>query len=202
MPSAPPIVRPITGAQRPTTSDMRAPWISRESSSRPSPSVPSQCAAENAARRSSMSISVGLGSGRKSAKIATANTSTTQPIAAQNSGPSLRPRFGGCTWSPSSSVSSSVAMTNPGVEDGVEQIDDEVHDDEAGSDQKHHALEDYEVAGADRADQKPADSGQRQHRLDNDAAADQPADIDAGDRHQRQRRRVQSMHDQDARRRQ
>src|SRR5882672_10949296 len=196
MPSAPPMTRPITGAQRPTTSDMRAPWISRESSSRPSPSVPSQCAAENAARRSSMSISVGLGSGRKSAKIATANTSTIQPIAAQNSGPSLRPRFSGRAWSSSSSVSSSVAMANPGVEDGIEQIDDEVHDDETGGDQKHHALQDDEVAGADRADQKPADSGQREHRLDNDGAPDQPADINAGDGHQRQRRRLQRMHEQ------
>src|SRR5712675_1632178 len=202
MPSAPPTVSPMTGAQRPTISDIRAPWIRRANSSRPSPSVPSQCAAENGARRSSMSISVGLGSGRKSAKIATANTSTTQPIAAQNSGPSRRPRFAGCAWIPSSSVSSSVAMTNPGVENGVEQIDDEVHDDEAGSDQKHHALQDDEVARTDRTDQKPADSGQREHRLDNDGAADQPADIDAGDRHQRQRRRLQRMHEQDARRRQ
>src|SRR3954468_15953683 len=181
MPSAPPMTRPITGAQRPTTSDMRAPWISRESSSRPSPSVPSQCAAENAARRSSMSISVGLGSGRKSAKIATANTSTIQPIAAQNSGPSLRPRFSGRACSPSSSVSSSVAMTNPGIEDGVEQIDDEVHDDEAGSDQKHHALQDDEIARGNCADQQPADSRQREDCLDNESAADQPADIDSGD---------------------
>src|SRR5437868_10910364 len=101
-----------------------------------------------------MFISVELGSGRKSAKIATANTSTIQPIAAQNSGPSLRPRFSGRACSPSSSVSSSVAMTNPGVEDGVEQIDDDVHDDEAGGDQKHHALEDDEVARTDRTDQK------------------------------------------------
>src|SRR4051812_49318485 len=187
MPSAPPMTRPITGAQRPTTSDMRAPWISRESSSRPSPSVPSQCAAENAARRSSMSISVGLGSGRMSAKIATANTSTIQPIAAQNSGPNLRPRVAGCAWTSSSSVSSSVAMSDPGVEDSVEQIDDEVHDDEAGGDQKHHALQDDEVARRNRADQQPPDSRQREHRLDNDSATDQPADIDAGDRHQRQR---------------
>src|SRR5437899_13099357 len=181
MPSAPPMVRPITGAQRPTTSDMRAPWISRESSSRPSPSVPSQCAAENGARRSSMSISLGLGSGRKSAKIATANTSTIQPIAAQNSSPSLRPRFAGCAAIPSSSVSSSVAMADPGIENGVEQIDDEVPDDEAGGDQKHHALQDDEVARADCTDQKPADSRQRKDCLDDESTANQSADIDAGD---------------------
>src|SRR2546430_14916022 len=154
MPSAPPNTSPMMGAHSPTTSEIRAPWISRESSSRPSPSVPSQCAAENGARRSSMSISVELGSGRKSARIATANTSTTQPIAAQNSGPSLRPRFKGWARISSSSVSSSVAMADPGVEDGVEQIDDEVHDDEAGGDQKHHALEEDEGARRNRTDQK------------------------------------------------
>src|SRR5882672_1290641 len=199
MPSAPPMTRPITGAQRPTTSDMRAPWISRESSSRPSPSVPSQCAAENGARRSSMSISVGLGSGRKSAKIATANTSTIHPMAAQNSGPSLRPRFTGWARISSSSASSSVAMADPGVEDGVEQIDDEVHDHEARGDQKHHALQNDEIARRNRADQEPADSRQREDCLDNDSAADQPADIDSGDCHQCERRRLQRMHKQDAR---
>src|SRR5882757_11107002 len=198
MPSAPPTVSPMTGAQRPTISDIRAPWIRRANSSRPSPSVPSQCAAENGARRSSMSISVGLGSGRKSAKIATANTSTTQPIAAQNSGPSRRPRFAGCAWIPSSSVSSSVAMADPGVENGVEQIDDEVHDDEACGDQQHYALQDDEIARADRADQKPADSREGEHCFNDNSAADQAADIDAGDRHQRQRRRLQRMHEQDA----
>src|SRR5438094_281307 len=114
--------------------------------------------AQDGALRSSMSISVELGSGRKSAKIATANTSTTQPIAAQNSGPSLRPRFKGWARISSSSVSSSVAMADPGVEDGVEQIDDEVHDDEARGDQKHHALQDDEVASRNRADQQPPDS--------------------------------------------
>src|SRR3954451_3051945 len=137
-----------------------------------------------------MSISVGLGSGSMSAKIAAANTSTIQPIAAQNSRPSRRPRLAGCAWILSSSVSSSVAMTDPGVENGVEQIDDEVHDDEAGGDQQHHALQDDEVARRNRADQEPADPRQREYCLDNDGAADQAADIDAGDRHQCQRRRL------------
>ena len=45
-------------------------------------------------------------------------------------------------------------MADPGIEDGVEQIDDEVHDDEAGANQQHHALQDDEVAREDRADQQ------------------------------------------------
>ena len=63
----------------------------RASSSRPRPSVPSQCSmAEAGARRSSMSMSVGLGSGNTLANAAAAKTKIIQPIAAQNSGPSRR----------------------------------------------------------------------------------------------------------------
>src|SRR6185312_9023936 len=174
MPSAPPMVRPITGAQRPTTSDIRAPWISRASSSRPSPSVPSQCSTENGARRSSMSMSVGLGSGSTGAKIATTNMKIIQPIASQNSVPSRLPLRAGWLTASSATSSSSVAMANPGVENGVEQVDDEVHDDEAGANQQHHPLQDDEVAREDRADQQAADARQGKNRLDDDSAADQP----------------------------
>src|SRR2546426_5001551 len=158
----------------------------RDSSSRPRPSVPSQCSAENGARFSSMSMSVGLGSGSTGAKTATANMKIIQPIASQNSVPSRRPlRAGWATASPATS-SSSVAMANPGIENCVEQVDDEVHDDEARTDQQHDTLQDDEVAREDRADQQPADARESKNRLDDDGAADQPADIDAGNRHQRQ----------------
>src|SRR6476660_7251288 len=200
MPSAPPMTRPITGAQRPTTSDMRAPWISRESSSRPSPSVPSQCAAENGARRCSISMSVGLGSGSTVAKIATANTKIIQIIAAQNSMPSRRLLRTRAATASSARSSSSVAMADPRIEHGGEHVDDEVHDDEAGGDQQHDALQDDQVAREDRADQQPADAGKGKNRLDDDGAANQPTDIDAGDRHQSQRRGFERMHEQDARR--
>src|SRR5512144_3209681 len=130
----------------------------RDSSSRPRPSVPSQCSTENDARRSSMSMSVGLGSGRTVAKIATANMKIIQPIASQNSVPSRRPLRAGWVTASSAISSSSVAMANPGIENGVEQVDDEVHDDEAGTDQQHHSLQDDQVARQDRADQQPADA--------------------------------------------
>src|SRR5438445_2429329 len=146
MPSAPPSVSPMIGAQIPTTTEIRAPWITRDSSSRPRPSVPSQWSNENGARFSSMSMSVGLGSGSRSAYIATANAKIIQPIAIQNSGPSLRPRRGGATATSRSMLSSNVAMTDPWIENGVEHVDDEVQQHEAGTDQQHHALEDDEVA--------------------------------------------------------
>src|SRR6266404_9403610 len=131
-----------------------------------------------------MSISVGLGNGSTSANIATANTKVIQPIAIQNSMPSRRPRGAVTAVTSSSSESSSVAMTNPGVEDGVEQVDDEVDHHEAHGDQQHHALQDDEVAGTDRADQEPADPRQRKDGFDDDRAADQSPDIDSGDRNE------------------
>src|SRR5262245_61193007 len=102
-------------------------------------------------------MSVGLGNGSTVAKIATANTKVIQPIAAQNSMPSRRPFRAGWLTASSATSSSSVAMANPGIENGVEQIDDEVHDDEARANQQHHPLQDDQVAREDRADQQPAD---------------------------------------------
>src|SRR5258708_3510310 len=165
MPSAPPIATPITGAQRPTVSEIRAPWISRASSSRPRPSVPSQCSHDIGARRSSMSMSVGLGSGKTPASAAAARMKTVQPTAAQNSGPSRRVRPAVLTTSPSSMPSSSVAMADPRIENGIEHVDDEIHHHEAAGHEQHHALQNDEIAGVDGADQKPADPRQREDRL-------------------------------------
>src|SRR5450631_4684170 len=164
MPRAPPIVIPITGAQRPTMSEIRAPWISRASSSRPRPSVPSQCNADGMARRSSMSISVGL-KGNRPPNAAAAKTKPIQAIAAQNSGPGWRLRPIGATATSSSRPSSSVAMADPGIEDGVEQVDNEVHQHEAGGDEQHHPLQNDQIPCVDRADQKPADPRQCKNRF-------------------------------------
>ena len=75
-----------------------------------------------------MSMSVGLGNGNTPTSPAAANTRMIQAIAAQNSGPSRRVRLTGLTATSSSMLSSSVAITDPGVEDGVEHVDNEVHD--------------------------------------------------------------------------
>src|SRR5260370_15669675 len=181
MRSAPPIVIPITGAQRPTVSDIRAPYISRANSSRPRPSVPSQCRAEAGARRSSMSMSLGLGSGNSPANAAAANTNAIQAIAAQNSGPSRRVRRTGPTVTSSSRRSSSVAMTDPRIEDGVEHVYNKGHQHIAKGHEQHHALQDEEVACIDGAEQQPADPRQGKNRFDNHRTPDQAADVDAGD---------------------
>src|SRR5260370_37955867 len=134
-----------------------------------------------------MSMSVGLGSGSRLASAAAAKTKVIQAIAAQNSGPRRRVRLTGMTAASSPMLSSSVAMTDPGIEAGVEYVDDKIHQHEAGGDQQHHALQDDQVAGVDCADQQPADPRKRKNGFDDQRAADQAADVDAGDRHKAHR---------------
>src|SRR4029079_5012127 len=127
----------------------------------------------NGARRASMFIAAGSGIGSSVAKIATAKTKIIQTIAAQNRMPSRLPFGTGADTASSARSSSSVAMTDPGVEHGIEQVDDEIHNDEARSHQQHPPLQDDEIAGEDRADQEPADTGKCEDRLDDQRAADQ-----------------------------
>src|SRR3954451_7586790 len=181
------MLMPMIGAQRPTVSDVRAPYTSRASSSRPRPSVPSQCERLGLARRSSMSMSSGPCGSSTAAKVETITTKPIQPSASQNRFPVRRVRLTGLTIAVSMPMSST-AMANPRIEHGVTQIDNEIHQHEAAGDEQHHALQDDQVAGVERADQQPADPRQRKNRLHDQGPADQPADIDSGDGDQRQRR--------------
>src|SRR5450432_3194504 len=99
-----------------------------------------------------MSISVGLEIGSAPASAAASPISTIQPTAARNSAPTRRRLRTGETSAVSPSISST-AMTDPRIEHGIEHVDDEVHDHEAGRDEQHDALQDDEVAGIDRAHQ-------------------------------------------------
>src|SRR6478736_168353 len=107
-----------------------------------------------------MSMSVGLGIGSRPAKMAPSATRAIQITEAMNRPPMSRRRTGATadvSTPTSSAAPSRTAMADPGIEDGVEHVDDEVHDHEADGDEQHHALQDDEVAGIDRADQQPAD---------------------------------------------
>src|ERR1700674_5048114 len=164
MPSAPPNNSPIIGASNPTVSEARAPNTSRDSMSRPRPSVPSQCCASGGMRRASISISVGLEIGRKFANVAARTTTAIQAAAAQNK--LVRRRRGATAASSSaSSVASNAAMADPRVEHGIEHVDREIQQHEAHGDEQHDPLQDDEVARIDGADQQPADAGQSGHRL-------------------------------------
>src|SRR3979411_1107736 len=135
-------------------------------------------------------MSVGL-KGNRPASAAAAKTKIIQAIAAQNSGPNRRGRGTGLAAISSSMLSSSVAMTDPRIEDGVEHVHNEVHQHVATGNEQYHTLQDNEVAGKDGAQQQPADSGPRQNRSDNNPPPDQTADIEAGYGNKGQRRRLQ-----------
>ena len=62
-------------AARPTTSEMRAPWISQVRMSRPAPSAPSRCLADGGASRSTTIISSTSYGVSTSAKIAHTSSS-------------------------------------------------------------------------------------------------------------------------------
>src|SRR5205823_6509091 len=147
-----------------------------------------------------MSMSVGLGNGSRSANAAAARMKMVQAIAAQNSGPNRGARLTGVTATSSFMLSSSVAMTDPGIEHRVEHVDNEVHQDKAAGDKQHHTLQNDEVPGVDCANEKPADAGQRENRLHNHGSANKPADVDSGDGDKSERRWLQRMYKKDARR--
>src|SRR5689334_22474911 len=155
MPKAPPTMSAIRGARMATVREMRAPWINRASMSRPSRSVPSQCTALGGARRSSMSMSVGLGSGSTSASVAASTIKKIQPSASQNSQPNLaRPAHTSAVASAArNSAALLVRMADPGVEHGVEHVDQEIDDHESGRHEQHDALQDHEIPGVDGAQQ-------------------------------------------------
>src|SRR2546430_2539658 len=109
----------------------------RESTSRPSPSVPNQCCASGGTRRASMSISVGLWIGRKFASAAAVTMSAIQAAAAQKV-LVARGRRRGRTGT--SMTASSAAMANPRVEHRIEHVDGEIEQHEADGDEQHDAL--------------------------------------------------------------
>src|SRR5687768_16892656 len=150
--------------------------------------------------------------GRKSAVMAQNTTSTSQPTAAQKK---TRGRFffaagiemptvcgSAAIAPPAVSDSGSVgrsgfwgesrsgcacATADPGVEDGVEQVDGEVREHRSEGEEQHDALHHHEVALGDRLEEEAAHAGKSEELLDDDGAADQRADLEADDRQQRER---------------
>ena len=57
-----------------------------------------------------------------------------------------------------------MVMANSGIENGVEQIDEEVDDDGSGSHQQHDTWKTIRSRREDRADQQAADARQGKNR--------------------------------------
>ena len=75
-----------------------------------------------------------------------------------------------------------ISHSGSGVEVGVQHVDDQVHQHEARRDEQHAGLDDRVVALHDPVQDQRPDARQREDLLDDDRAAEQVADLDAGDR--------------------
>src|SRR5829696_1882934 len=171
-------------------------------------SAPNQWSLPGPWRATPRNVSLGSLSGRRSASTAPNSSSVNQTIDAQNQKPSLRLRYvpagseesadAGIPASVWTSTTSSADMANPWIEDGVQEVDEEVHQDEAQRDDDDDTLHDEEVLLEDRRADDPAETGQREDLLDHERPTDQRGDAQAEDGQERERRRPQRMAPQDA----
>src|SRR5271155_2405310 len=203
-PRATPITNETLITATPMNSETRAPNISRDSMSWPSPSVPSGNRQvppgfqTGGARTASRNCSIGECGAMKSAPSA---TSMTTPTTVR---PNTAPRFSrnvaqnpasGVGWARMRTLSSagrasatSAAMAYPRVDRAVEQIDDQVHRDDGGRNQQHAALERGIVPPADRLDQPFADARPGKYRLGEHRAGHQSGNGEPDHGHDRQQR--------------
>src|SRR6185436_18201792 len=165
--AARPIAIPSTNdtliTARPMKSEMRAPWMSRDSMSRPRPSVPRMkrhdppSAHTGAARTASRNCSFGGYGAITSARIATATISVT------TARPKTAPRFSrnalqkarqgvSAAFCASAGSRVSTAMANPRIDDAVQDVDAEVHEDDDRRDEHDAALQRRIIAAPDRLD--------------------------------------------------
>src|SRR3954463_4621197 len=79
------------------------------------------------------------------------------------------------------------------VDDGVEDVDDQVRDDDEERAEQHRALDHREVAVLDRVEREAADPGDVEDGLGEDRAAEQHADVDPGGGHERRDRAAHTV---------
>src|SRR5437773_8809081 len=184
MPSTTTATAAMATDTEPATSDTRVPQITRLSTSRPTLSVPNQCARPGRARmfpRFCASGSYGASSGAASATtMAASNTAApngaSRARAARRSASQRRSRTAG-----SRATSARSAKPDSGIDPAIQQVDEEVADDEADRDQQNYALHERIVARKDRVDHEAPDAGQREDVFRDHRAADQRAELEAHD---------------------
>src|SRR5690606_1188738 len=215
-PSSPPTTMPSETEATPSSSDARPPQTMRLSRSRPRASPPSRCpSVPGPWLTMAATFSLGSSSGSTGASSAASVTNASQAMASTPNHPSRpwrdhRPPVGVAAPVAASTGSrvaagappgarvaagsrsrppSGAGMADPRVEDGVEHVHQEVDEHVAHRDDRHQALQGDVLAGDDRLVEQQADAGQREDHLDDDRTADERADVEAGDRQQRQARR-------------
>src|SRR5689334_12045316 len=75
----------------------------------------------------------------------------------------------------------SSAQPHARVDDAVQQVDDQVHDDDEAGGEQGHAQDHRQVAGANRAEREVAEAAQVVDRLGEDGAAEECAEVQAED---------------------
>src|SRR5262245_42528353 len=183
-PSSPPAARAMATEAKPATSEMRVPQITRESTSRPTLSVPRGCAqlgrssawsrfclrgswgdsagANAAARRAASSTAAPKGARRAAA----ARRRTTQGRARSDRGGAGAAR-----------LATRSASSDPGIDEAIEHVHEEVAHDEADGDQQHHALHEGVVPREHGVDDEAADAGEGEHVLCDHRPPDQRAEL-------------------------
>src|SRR2546422_2597591 len=191
MPSTVPTTPAKITAVKPTTIDTRAPKISRESTSRPTWSVPSRCAVlppcchAGGRKRSPRMPTCGSWGAMTSAKIAS-SASTRRMAIGKTGRPSVRKE---ARRPASVSVAARLPfIADPRVDHGVHEVHREVdgHDHHAAEDDRrlHHG----EVAEGDPLVEQPANAGPGEHGLHHDADVHHEHEVDAGQREHRDQR--------------
>src|SRR5688572_10843066 len=88
-------------------------------------------------------------------------------------------------------------MADPGVEDGVEEVDGEVDQHEGGADEDYTSLHHEVVVLEDAPDDGVAEALHAEDALDDERPADELTDADAGDGEEREARGSQGVPEQD-----
>src|SRR5581483_6677965 len=151
--------------------------------SRPRLSVPSQCWALGPMRAGPAPVSVGRGRGRTPATTASTATSTSQPRDTQKSTGSFRRAATSSADPPAETAAASVSssdMADAGIEDPVEEVDEEVGEHVAHGNEQHRALDHHVVPLEDGLHGEGADARQREQVLDHEGTAHEPAQVEPG----------------------
>src|SRR6516162_3011870 len=192
MPSAVPTTPAKITAVKPTTTETLAPKISRESTSRPSWSVPSRYwvlppVCQNGGRKRAARLPTsGLWGASTSAKIATSPMTTRIRVGITGKSSSRketdRQRIRGGATIASARVLMPLSPFQPdaGVDHGVQNVDHHIHNHDHSAAQHHDALDHREVAKSNSLIEEPPDTWPGEHGLHHHRHIDHDHEIDPG----------------------
>src|SRR5262245_33968413 len=183
-PRRPPATSAMATEPSPAASDPRVPQMPRDSTSRPTLSVPSQCSASGRVSAWPRSCRRGSWGETTGASAATANASSVTPrpsgasrAPAARRSTAQRRSAAGRAGAEGASADTPSAIPDPRIDPAIQEVNEQVGQDEAHRDQQHDALDQRVVAREHRVDHEAADAGQREHVLGDHRAADQRAEL-------------------------